>query len=215
MPTSRDACSAAAAVPRTNVRRSMQPPVSGAADCIPGYPAFGAALDQRHDVAVGILEPGGLVPGRGQDAVDGLQAGHVVVLEHHALLLQSLDFGLESSTCQNAWLAFEVPAPRRGIEEHPRAFARTRRRRRPRPSRGARGPSAPRRNGARGARRTQGYTARSERSSASGDDTRRDSRAGSAGADGRAAIGAIVRPGSILVRLSPRRSADHSTGGAR
>src|SRR6185503_14982078 len=53
-------------------------------------------LDQRQDVALGILEPGRLAAvGVRGDAVLGLQVRHVVFLEGHAALAQVGDLGLD------------------------------------------------------------------------------------------------------------------------
>src|SRR5206468_9283251 len=48
----------------------------------------------RDDVAVGVLEPGGVTPALvGHDSVDGLEIAEVVVLELHAAVPQPLHLG--------------------------------------------------------------------------------------------------------------------------
>src|SRR5256885_13349204 len=52
-------------------------------------------LDDRQDVPLGVLEPRGLRPARGDDVAVLRGARHVVVLELHALRLQLGDLALD------------------------------------------------------------------------------------------------------------------------
>ena len=52
---------------------------------------LGDGLVQAEDIAFRIVEPCGLFRPQHADVIDGLEAGEVVVVERHALLLKRLD----------------------------------------------------------------------------------------------------------------------------
>src|SRR5687767_1770388 len=60
----------------------------------PARPRPLKSLDQRHDVAFAVLEPGGLGTARGDGAGGAPFSRHVVVLEHHAPGLEGLDLAV-------------------------------------------------------------------------------------------------------------------------
>src|SRR5688572_29001903 len=61
----------------------------------PKLPGVRSVLNERHDIAFAVLEPGRLRPTAGEDAIAGLHARHVVVLERHALRPQVSNFTLD------------------------------------------------------------------------------------------------------------------------
>jgi hypothetical protein len=68
------------------------------------------ALHHRHDVALGVLEPRALRTAGGHDAVLGLHARGVVLLESHASRFQLGHLALDVTYLPECLAAFEVPA---------------------------------------------------------------------------------------------------------
>ena len=70
----------------------------------------------------GSLNHAALFPGVDRMPLTVFKPGHVVLLEHHALLLQSLDLGLEVLDLPEGLAGLGGSGAGRGVEEHPRAF---------------------------------------------------------------------------------------------
>src|SRR5437763_12674078 len=58
-------------------------------------PRASRVLNERHDIAFGVLEPGRLRAAGGNDAARTLLAGHVVILEFHTAALQVRHLALD------------------------------------------------------------------------------------------------------------------------
>jgi hypothetical protein len=76
------------------------------------------ALNDRENVAFSVLEPRRLRAAGAGDAARALLARHVVVLERTPRAFNSASSCSISSTCQNAWLANDVPAFGVGYRKH-------------------------------------------------------------------------------------------------
>jgi hypothetical protein len=75
------------------------------------------SLNHGEDVPFAVLAPRGLAAASGHKAVDGLEAGHLVFLEDHALRSQFGDFGLHVGDLPEGLAAFDVPAPADGYRK--------------------------------------------------------------------------------------------------